>query len=200
MQTNHHRLFPTLVVEVEGFITPEQCADLAKYGESLSDKTAPHAAIVGDGISSFVNQSMFLAQAVAELGSCKELDIKLIEEIHKYLKATGFKGDKVISNSWFNVQNTGSTLQKHTHPGAIISGALYVNVDENSSPICFYNPNPYLSFSEILPTECTDFTYEWFSFKPKLGSLLLFPSWLAHGSNGVQNNTQKRMVISFNVI
>ena len=200
MRTNHHRLFPTLVVEVEDFITPEQCADLVKYGESLIGETAPHMSIGGDGVSYFGGESMFLTQAVEAVESCKELNTKLIGEIDKYLEATGFRSDKVIGNSWFNLQNVGSTLQRHTHPGATISGALYVNVNENSSPICFYNPNPYLGFSSFEPSKCTDFTYEWFSFKPKTGSLLLFPSWLAHGSNGIQNNTQKRMVISFNAI
>ena len=196
MQITQHKLFPTLVTEIEGFITPEQCADLVNYGSALS--TTRHGAIHGDGKSYFTDTSKFLDLVGDSVESCRTIKDQIQTEINNFTKTAGFMDCHKIGNSWFNIQNVGSTLQKHTHPLATISGALYVNVDENSSPLVFYNPNPYIDFSSVSETEYTEFTYSWYSFKPKIGTMLLFPSWLSHGSNNIQNNTPNRMVISFN--
>ena len=45
----------------------------------------------------------------------------------------------------------------------------------------------------------TDYSYEYYYFKPQMGTLLLFPSWLKHGSNQVINKSNERILISFNL-
>ncbi len=102
----------------------------------------------------------------------------------------------VITNSWFNIQNRGSTLKHHLHPNSEVSGALYINVDTDSSPIVFHTPNPHI-MNNTYERE-SDFTKDNITFMPKIGDLFLFPSWLLHSSNYVDNQTLNRCVISFN--
>lgn len=99
-----------------------------------------------------------------------------------------------VTNSWFNIQYECSALHEHVHPGSIVSGALYVNVDEGSSSLRFKNINPYAHFSEHVTL--TDYNCDYEEFEPKNGTLVLFPSWLPHYS--LPNTSKERVVISFN--
>ena len=104
-----------------------------------------------------------------------------------------------IDNSWFNIQDIGSILKLHMHTRSLISAALYINVDEKSSPLFFYNPNSLTHFTYSLTSKTqSDFNFHHQSFQPKNGEMYIFPSWLLHGSNDEQNKTKDRTVISFN--
>jgi uncharacterized protein (TIGR02466 family) len=84
------------------------------------------------------------------------------------------------------------------HANSILSGSLYINVDNESSKLYFDNPNQFIKYFEYNYQELTDYNFEYFYITPKVGDLVIFPSWLTHGSNGEQNNTENRTVISFN--
>ena len=99
-----------------------------------------------------------------------------------------------ITNNWFNIQYECSALIEHVHPGSIVSGALYVNVDERSSNLRFKNINPYAHFSDHANETNYNCFYE--EFEPQNGTLILFPSWLPHDS--LPNKSKERVVISFN--
>jgi uncharacterized protein (TIGR02466 family) len=82
------------------------------------------------------------------------------------------------------------------HPGSSISGVLYLKVDKNSSKIYFYNPNPY---NVILRKKQHNINnYEYMFFQPEIGDLILFPSWLKHGSDVDENMSEERIALSFN--
>ena len=44
----------------------------------------------------------------------------------------------------------------------------------------------------------TNFNYRDVSVKPNIGDLILFPSWLMHGSDNEKNKSNERLVLSFN--
>jgi uncharacterized protein (TIGR02466 family) len=73
---------------------------------------------------------------------------------------------------------------------------LYLKVDENSSKIYFYNPNPYNIL--LKKKEHNLNNYEYVFFQPKTGDLILFPSWLQHGSHSDENMSDERIALSFN--
>ena len=94
-----------------------------------------------------------------------------------------------------NIQHKDSILKEHCHPQSLVSGALYINVDENQK-IYFHNPNPYVYSS---PKEkITPYNMEHQFIKVNKGDLLLFPSWLRHGKDDHVNTMDDRIVISFN--
>jgi Putative 2OG-Fe(II) oxygenase len=98
------------------------------------------------------------------------IGLKMI--ILKYINSVSSKELKLI-NSWFNITYPGGILKKHKHENSIISGAFYVKVGENSTPLIFPNK----------------------SIKPKNGLLVIFSSELEHYT---EEEKEERIVISFN--
>jgi hypothetical protein len=85
-----------------------------------------------------------------------------------------------ISNIWLNKQIKNSTLITHDHAHSVLSGILYLKIDENSSGTTFFYEDKKLTII------------------PQCGLLLIFPSWLKHGGSSV-NLSEERIVLSFNI-
>ena len=103
--------------------------------------------------------------------------------------------------TWVNC-NWGQSLNRaHVHPGAELSGVLYVQVPEGAGALVFHDPRPQAEMSLlgrrlIRPVAglCSRHVVQ-----PEAGSLLLFPSWLLHGVEQGSNHHQLRIAISFDV-
>lgn len=189
------QLFPILVRCIEQFLTKKQLLDIHDY--CLNRPTTHHGLLSGKGSSSYDGVTDFLTELSANLESCKTIKSDIEEAITQFCGEIGLSS-VVLTNSWFNVQDEGSALSMHTHPMSVLSGALYVNADQNSSPFAIENPNTYLKYCGIWANRCNPYSAEFAVIRPKVGSLLLFPSYLSHGSNNAANQTKKRIVISFN--
>ena len=104
-----------------------------------------------------------------------------------------------ITNNWFNIQGEGSILQQHMHCRSVLSAALYLNADTDSSTINFENPNPHISYAYGGDeTRNSEYLFEYYYLIPQPGDLIIFPSWLKHGSMYKENKTVNRTCISFN--
>jgi hypothetical protein len=191
MQMIEQRIFPTLVGKFENVLFPDQCDELISYIDTA--KLQHFDVLVGDATTSFSQENIL--NVLPEY-----LKFNIINKIElcigQYITVYGCQSVD-ICNNWVSYQYPNSKLKKHTHPGSIISGVLYLRADEDSSPIYFYNPNPFASFTTINDVE-NPFTREHFKFKPNTGDLLIFPSWLAHGSDTEENMSKERIILSFN--
>jgi uncharacterized protein (TIGR02466 family) len=101
-----------------------------------------------------------------------------------------------MSNSWFNIQRPGSILKHHVHPDSKVSAALCIQADEKSSKLCLDNPSPFLNL--LRPDTHTEATFEFAKFALAPGDMVLFPSWIKHGSGSEPNLSEQRLVISMN--
>tara|TARA_X000000368_G_C22946690_1_gene674685 strand:- start:134 stop:721 length:588 start_codon:yes stop_codon:yes gene_type:complete len=183
-------LFPTALGKVSNFITEKERLKLTK---SIKDtKHDDHGAILGDGAST--HDPLDLSRLPSSVIN-KNIKNRLLEQVNKYAQAYGIRRNLKLDNIWSNIQNAGSALEEHYHPQSIISGALYLNVDDSCS-ITFHNPNPYIYFTYFV--ERNPFNYEWYKFSVNNADLILFPSWLKHGHHGHVNTMDNRMVVSFN--
>jgi uncharacterized protein (TIGR02466 family) len=198
MQTNHLNLFPTPIAYTQGFLNEEEAKNLLNY--CLSIKSKEHSAVTGNGVSthhvSTHHYSRLFEDAMKAGVLSKAIYERLGKAILDYATVSGYKYSR-ITNSWCNVQNNGSGLAKHTHPKSVISGAFYLNVDKDSSPIYFHNPNTFISYFNV--SNEVPHGFEWYRFYPEIGDLILFPSWLPHSSGGHKNKTNNRVAVSFNV-
>ena len=158
-----------------------------------------HHAFTGEAYSLHeVNNEDNLTNIIQEItetvAGCSKL-LNNIKDCVNYFTSNINYPNCVLGNSWFNIQKPGSLLHRHSHTsakgGELLSGVLYINVDDKSSSITFENPNPY---SNTDPGNI--FQY---SFKPNIGDLILFPAWLIHLSKEL-NMSDERIVISFNVV
>jgi uncharacterized protein (TIGR02466 family) len=183
------KVFPTLINYTNNFLNKKECEEIINL--ILNEKLNSHLCLIGKAKTTHTLSNNILNN------SKNTILEKINNKINEYAVDYGVRKLK-LDNSWINIQNKNSVLSKHSHPDSIVSGALYLKVDKNSSKIYFYNPNPYLNFVNIYKQ--TEFTYENYFFTPQIGDLILFPSWLMHGSNNEKNNTTKRIVLSFNTV
>ena len=198
MRTNNIHLFPIAVTCIEGFISQQQCTDIMSYINSIRHTSHQHTALTGNSISNHTMEIEldFLSKISENVDSCRDISKHLEQCITEYSEFSGYKYS-TVTNSWFNIQGVGSTLRRHTHASASISGALYINVDSDSNNLCFDNPN-YTLINLINKSKLTNSTFAHYYITPKKGDLVLFPGWLVHSSDETVNNTEDRTVISFN--
>jgi uncharacterized protein (TIGR02466 family) len=188
-------LFPTLVKRVRNFLTQKQCDDIIKHSKNKGLK--PHLSLTNQSVSTHSEHAQFLDSLCTEARSCLDVKDRLYDVVKAYSDETGMDF-RDISNSWVNFQTQNSRLLKHTHPLSCISGAVYLSVDSDSSKIYFYNPNPFVEFTSWTKGTYKDYSHSFYWFKPENGDLLVFPSWLSHGSDDDINMTKDRAVLSFN--
>ena len=188
-------VFPTLIKCVHSFLTQDQCDDIIKYARSKEFK--PHMSLTNGSMSTHRKYMKVIEDLSVDVKSCLGVKDKLHDVIRSYSEETGINF-REVTTSWINFQTENSQLLKHSHPLSCVSGALYLNVDDDSSKIYFYNPNPFVEFTSWAEGTTTQYSHKAIWFKPNNGDLLLFPSWLSHGSDGDVNMTKDRAVLSFN--
>lgn len=191
-----HSLFPTLVLSFEDFINESQRQDILNYSRSGELKNHP-ALTHSKGVSNYTLASDAITDISQQYESCRDLCHQVQDAINVYCDHAGWM-NVMLSNSWTSTQYQNSELKTHMHPGSIVSGCIYINTDDRSSPLHVYNPNPYINFT--MTKEETPYSVLWEKFAPKQCMLLVFPSWLSHGSNGVFNQSDERVILSFNSI
>tara|TARA_E500000331_G_C17016165_1_gene608614 strand:- start:66 stop:635 length:570 start_codon:yes stop_codon:yes gene_type:complete len=172
-------LFSTTIHVSNNFISSD---DREVMIEKLRKKSVHYyEALHGEAVSSF----NFPEDIVGDLGLYKLIQ-KELDEYCVVLKIPNL----CILNSWFNIQSPGSRLKLHRHSGSMVSGALFLKVDEKSSPLIFEDPRDLATYNfQGYPFE---------KFYPEPGDLVLFPSWLKHGSEEYINQSDERIVVSFN--
>ena len=137
-------------------------------------------------------------------GKNQDIDklVKLIEtESNKFAKAVGIEQVKV-ANIWININGENCSNREHKHPYSVFSGTYYVNCNEESGAIYFINPS--MNGIEYDWKDCTtnlnSATSPEIHIKPKVGDLLIFPSWLSHGVEINNSKNFNRISISFNTL
>lgn len=185
---NNILIFPTLIKKCDNFLNKKECKDIIEELRKIPSKNHDSLTL-NKSASSHTNFS----NIHIKLGD--KFNNKLLLIINKYAKEYGYE-KLVIANSWHNIQYEGSSLSTHCHPNSIISGVLYLKVDKLSSKLFFYNPNPYVQFSNYV--EKNIFNFKSKIFEVKNGCLIMFPSWLQHGSGYQENKSKERISFSFN--
>lgn len=120
----------------------------------------------------------------------------------------GYHSDKYLraGTMWSIVNPQGSSNKAHMHPNSHWSGVYYVHAPEGAGDIEFTDPRTahimdQPAFKSNQKRERENWTKV--NVTPRVGRMLLFPSWLYHGVNpNVSNKTGRdadRVIISFNL-
>ena len=98
-----------------------------------------------------------------------------------------------IVASWFTSTKSEQFIAPHTHRGKDMSGVYYLQTNKKDGNLNLYNP------TTALDNTCYIEDKKDLSIIPEEGQLILFPSWLLHGT--VTNQTQSnRISFSFDII
>tara|TARA_B100000287_G_scaffold348212_1_gene336415 strand:- start:302 stop:856 length:555 start_codon:yes stop_codon:yes gene_type:complete len=180
-----YNLFPVPVEYIPNAITELECFYLKKRIKEI--KHLNHESIKGNGFSTHNPHETYPLLS-------KDIHVKLQAMVDEYNMKVG-NIPSLITYTWSNIQHKNSILREHCHPQSLVSGALYINVD-NDQKIYFHNPNPYPYYTP--KDKITPYNMEHQFIKVTNGSLVLFPSWLRHGKDDELNTMDERIVISFN--
>lgn len=193
-----HTLFPTPILQIP--------ADTETYDLIQLEIQAAWKQIQAEQdfstVSYFCKESQAVLSAKTynfiEKYNCANLKIRIQEAVNEYVKQIGWKGmcdGFVIKDSWMNVIDLGDFHTMHCHPGYTISGTYYFRISEKQGSIRFNNPNNLMyhcAFPQgTLSPQTIDIT-------PDDGDIILFPSWLVHGTQK-NTTTEQRISIAFNV-
>lgn len=110
-----------------------------------------------------------------------------------------------MSCMWANVQIDGCRHHAHVHPNSFFSGVIYLEMPDgpevDPGMIFFVDPRPAKLMQQADYKKYNVLSDRSYGFKPQVGLMLIFPSWLEHGTDvcriGLGN---KRVSISFNYV
>lgn len=111
--------------------------------------------------------------------------------------------DFVMTCMWSNVHDSRSKHHIHQHPNSFLSGVIYLSAPwgENIYPGNIFFVDPRIGNRNSQPdyVERTPYNEKAWLFSPQKGMMLLFPSWLEHGTDaGKFGSDQYRISLSFN--
>lgn len=99
---------------------------------------------------------------------------------------------------WATVAFQDDRIEMHQHPNSFITGAFYLDVDEEAEPILFTDPRPQNRVLDIGVDENLRINRKYHTINPKNGRLIIFPSWLEH-KVGPNRSEVPRVSIAFNM-
>jgi len=178
-------LFPTVVakVAIPIEVTTEMRTELQKQHKLRN---------VGNSISA-VNL-LLDAPVFKELK--KALTLKVRQVFKEVYSPANHNINIYITQSWSNYTEQGEYHHKHMHTNSILSGVLYIDVDELDSISFFRDKDPLLlDIPGLIYTERNSSSWIFGNLKP--GDLLIFPSGLAH-EVPEKLGASTRISISFN--
>ncbi len=129
-----------------------------------------------------------------ELARCVNHAVRRVLDFLKIGEA-----DFEITGCWANMNPPDAAHGIHNHPNNFLSGVYYVQTNKGADTINFHDPR---SQTEIIKPPVTGLTAEntdQVVEKVRNGTLLIFPSWLAH-SVDANRSSETRISISFNVM
>ena len=131
--------------------------------------------------------------------SCPLLNSHVLKSTHSFLKELQVESNYSvidIYDSWINYAESGMYQEVHSHPYADISGVFYFQAEENCGDIYFIAPSSAYCHSELIFR--SKILTDNIKIQPKKNRLVLFPSWLQHGTLPNKSN-DTRISLSFNI-
>jgi uncharacterized protein (TIGR02466 family) len=128
----------------------------------------------------------------------KGLAVQIWAAMTEYWKELGCPTRELeLNESWFNIYSEGQFMFDHEHPGSVVSGVYYHQVPEDSGGDFYFRSPVQTMHNKHWPADVL-FDYQQFRVEPKVGRIILFPSWLTHSVMPV-TGPEDKISISFNI-
>jgi uncharacterized protein (TIGR02466 family) len=155
--------------------------------------TTDHNKLIKNNNSNFFHEDTYIFDTVLK-GS------KLVKDIKKCINqyccdVLGEDPSLRHTQSWLNVNPPGSSHHIHCHSNSILSGVLYLRVNDQSGKFLVHRQDDNRISKEI--KSYNQYNYKYLFFEPKQFELYIFPSHLKHSVNENKSN-EDRISLSFN--
>ena len=157
----------------------------------------------GGGTSNWTKSNYILDDEVCK-GFVDKLFFQLKLFVNNYLQTDDRHFEWYITNSWVLKHEPNDYNPAHAHANSLITGVYYLEVPEHSGDITFHKPDGLtnifhvstnIPYKEYTPTNCGTWT-----FTPREGDILLFPSHLIHSISANETNKQRySLSINFHI-
>jgi len=116
------------------------------------------------------------------------------DHCYEFLKKINYQTSNInVRESWCNIGGANSFQHFHLHGDTDLSGVYYHQTNSHDGDIVFRNPSLVNRFHKLTYNIDNSVNY-----KPEVGKILLFPSFLEHAV--YHNNTDhKRISVTFNI-
>ncbi|MCW3480974.1 2OG-Fe(II) oxygenase family protein [Neisseriaceae bacterium JH1-16] len=183
-------MFPSLVWKLQLAAARRRVIDAAVLGVLAELRPADLA----PGLGWQSEQTLHQRAELRPLVDCIELAAR---GILRFLRI-GYDAIE-ITGCWATVLATGAAHRVHSHPNNFLSGVYYLSTHPGADTINFHDPRPQTGIIRPPVTALTADNTDQVVVRVQDGTLLLFPSYLAHS---VDANTSQagRISISFNLM
>jgi uncharacterized protein (TIGR02466 family) len=152
-----------------------------------------------------INENKFMWETENNLnkhGALSDLVDLIKEEVAVYWDELGIVRDGIdIQCMWANVAKSSDFRHStHVHANSFFSGVVYLNVPDKPGNIGFRDPRPAAEMWAPNINGNSDVYNRVAEVEPYLGRMILFPSWLAHGTKAGEFLNDYRIALSFNVM
>jgi len=111
--------------------------------------------------------------------------------------------DLLLQCMWSNIQLDGCRHHAHVHPNSFYSGVVYLDIPvtdvKDPGAIFFVDPRPAKQMQHANYNKSHGLSTRSRGIKPETGMMILFPSWLEHGTEICKIGAGKyRISLSFN--
>jgi uncharacterized protein (TIGR02466 family) len=103
-----------------------------------------------------------------------------------------------LTECWANINIDHAHNHRHCHPGDDLSGVYYVQAEESSGPLVFFDPRPGNNlFTPVFGRNNVGFCKK-VEYGAKAGRIVMFPGWLEHAVEA-NHGAGERVSIAFNL-
>ena len=136
-----------------------------------------------------------------EIPVFKPLVDELFKMQHEVYKSEWLDRGPKLGNMWANINYSGGYNKPHIHPNSLFSGVYYIKTPLNCGKIVFNDPRPGVQCNMPTRQRGKPPPHLWreVSIDPKVGRIIMFPSWLWHSVEPNQSNDM-RISVSFNFL
>ena len=136
-----------------------------------------------------------------EMPQFKLLVDELFKMQHEVYKSEWLDRGPKLGNMWANINYSGGYNKPHIHPNSLFSGVYYIKTPLNCGKIVFNDPRPVVQCNMPTRQRGKPPPHLWreVSIDPKVGRIIMFPSWLWHSVEPNQSNDM-RISVSFNFL
>ena len=143
-------------------------------------------------------QSPNIIQLLPEFG---EFNKRVLQVARNIGESQNYEEDlEYHHEAWININPPGAHNQIHIHPNCHLSGVYYISLKPPECGSIFFR-DPRAAGTMLRPpiSQETHFTASEVRMRPEEGRMYVFPSWLEHGVETNQSDSD-RISISFNVL
>lgn len=151
------------------------------------------------------NGDLSISSRILDDLNFQDIKSKIINHIDIYTKEILSVADYInfnIQNSWIMRHTKGDYSHTHIHTNSLLSGIVYIEVDDNSGDIVFQKDSNYTNlFPPAIDVDVKErniFNSKTWEFTPKSGQIFIFPSNLSHSVNESKSDNL-RYCLSFNL-